>query len=294
MRRRELLAAAAVAALPACERRAPPSPPERFVGDWRDLHFAATAPGGVPQMATLLAVKAAPLLVALHGRGEAGRGLEAGARGWRDDYHLDRAHGRLAAAPLRRGDFLEFVLPERLAALNASLAAAPYAGLNVVCPYTPATGGDAKRRQAFADFVTEQLLPRTHALLGTTADAARTGIDGVSMGGRMALHLGWARPEVFGAVGALQPAIALADVAALTDAALAAKTKRPQHVRLVSSDGDPFLPAVRALSASLERAGVEHQLVITPGPHAYAWNRGPGSYELLLWHERVLRGLPPP
>ena len=65
-------------------------------------------------------------------------------------------------------------------------------------------------------------------------------------------------------------------------------------IRLVSSDGDPFLAAVRALTKALEAVNVPHDLVVTPGPHDYAWNRGPGGAEMLLWQERVLRGLPGP
>ena len=30
------------------------------------------------------------------------------------------------------------------------------------------------------------------------------------------------------------------------------------------------------------------------GRPLYVWNEGPGAYEMLLWHERVLRGLPAP
>jgi pimeloyl-ACP methyl ester carboxylesterase len=295
MRRRVLLAGAAAAALAACERRKKqPAEPRRLVGDWHELPFDGNPEDA--QLATLLSVKQAPLLVALHGRGEAGRGLQAGARGWRDDYDLDRAHARLQEPPLRASDLLDFVRPARLDALNNSLASAPYRGLSVACPYTPALAGDEPRRRAYARFITERLLPRVRKRLGAEVAPApaRTGIDGVSMGGRLALYLGWHHPQLFGAVGALQPAIRVADAEALTALALEARRIRPQKVRLVSSDGDPFLPAVRALSQSLERASVPHQLVVTPGPHDYAWNRGPGSFEMLLWHERVLRGLPAP
>ena len=103
-----------------------------------------------------------------------------------------------------------------------------------------------------------------------------------------------ARTLVFGAVGALQPAIGVGQVESIAAAAKAARDKAPQHVRLVSSEEDPFLPTVRALSAALGRVKVPHQLVVCPGPHDYIWNRGPGSFEMILWHERVLRGLTAP
>jgi poly(3-hydroxybutyrate) depolymerase len=295
IRRRELLMAGV--ALAGCDRKrhdesgASAAAP-RDTGDrWTELSFPPSANYGEPEMAALLAVREAPILVALHGRGEAGRGLEAGARGWRDDYQLDRAHQRLHAPPLTRDDFHGFVDAERLARLNASLRVAPYRGLAVACPYAPALADrSAKGAGPFARFVTKELLPRVRAQLGATPDRARTGIDGVSMGGRLALLVGLSHPDVFASVGALQPAIGTADAPWLADMA----KKAGVTLRLVSSHDDPFLEAVQALSRALDERAVAHQLTVTPGPHDYVWNRGPGSYEMLMWHERVLRGLGPP
>ncbi|KYF55687.1 hypothetical protein BE08_10370 [Sorangium cellulosum] len=70
--------------------------------------------------------------------------------------------------------------------------------------------------------------------------------------------------------------------------------RRKVALRLVSSEADPFLPAIQAISDRLRQDGVAHELLIVPGPHDYAWNRGPGGVEMVLWHERVLRGLSPP
>lgn len=80
----------------------------------------------------------------------------------------------------------------------------------------------------------------------------------------------------------------------LSDLARAASAKRPVSLRLVSSEADPFLPAIRAVSDRLRADGVVHELLVTPGPHDYEWNRGPGGAEMILWHERVQRGLRPP
>jgi hypothetical protein len=233
-------------------------------------------------------------VVALHGAGEASKSTARGSRGWRDDYDLDRAHTRALAPPLTSADFHGFVEPERLAALNASLERDPYRGLSVACPYTPRVRErDLEGARPFGRFVTDVLLPRVRKEVGAPAARERTGIDGVSMGGRLALLLGWSRPEVFGAVGALQPAIVAREAEWLSGMAKRAHNKAPQALRLVSSEDDPFLEAVQALAQQLQKDGVKHQLVVTPGPHDYIWNRGPGSYELLLWHERTLRGLPP-
>ncbi len=307
MRRRELLGwVAGVLGTASCDRRAShepgtspprpaPSPVASAAERWRELSFAPGAQWTTPQRATVLAQSGSPLLVALHGRGEAGRGLEIGARGWRDDYDLDRAVRRAQHPPLTKADFHGFVRPQRLAELNASLAARPFTGLSVACPYTPALPDRSLQgASGFASFVTEQLIPQVRQTLALKADRQRTGIDGVSMGGRLALLLGLSHPEVFGAVGALQPAIRAAEAEWLAELASQAMARHPVRLRLVSSDGDPFLGAVRALAKELDRHQVPHQVIVTPGPHDYIWNRGPGSYEMLLWHERVLRNLPPP
>ena len=302
MHRRRALAALSGLALAGCGRGCDHVPrreaPPPAGPDWRDLVFPSSSPAPDGQRALLLAPgggKGLPLLVALHGRGESGRGLDVGAHGWRDDYLVERAHHRLGAPPLTPADLEGFSEPARLARINASLAAHRYEGLCVACPYTPdlpdrTPGGAAD----FAAFVVDQLVVRARADAGCLATRAATGIDGVSMGGRLALWLGLTRPDVFGAVGALQPAIRVDEAERIAAMAKQAAAKAPLALRLVSSDGDPFLPAVRALSQALGAAGVAHELVETPGPHDYAWNRGPGSVEMLLWHERILRGLPAP
>jgi iron(III)-salmochelin esterase len=73
-----------------------------------------------------------------------------------------------------------------------------------------------------------------------------------------------------------------------------AMEQRSLRLRLVSSEADPFLPAIRTISDRMRADGVAHELLVVPGPHDYAWNRGPGGAEMILWHERVQRGLAPP
>lgn len=107
------------------------------------------------------------------------------------------------------------------------------------------------------------------------------------MGGRVALEVGFSHPEAFGAVGGIQPAIRGDEEALATMAAEAARAN-PARVRLLSSDGDPFLEPTRRLSAALGERQLAHTLTVVPGPHDYAFNRGPGSLELLLFHDRAL------
>jgi len=61
-------------------------------------------------------------------------------------------------------------------------------------------------------------------------------------------------------------------------------------VRLLTSREDYFLVPTRTLGAELEQAGVENRLDVVEGDHSYEFNRGPGVYEMLLFHDRALRG----
>lgn len=303
--RREVLLAGAGLALPGCHRTSPPEatssaegglPPPG--GAWRVLAFPPAPDYPEGEQAQLLvpdAPTSSPLLIALHGRGEAGKSLAIGAGAWPREYELDRLHRRLLAPPLTGGDLQDMFSEARLARLNASLAAAAYQGLSVACPATPVLADrSVEGVRTFARFVVEALLPRVRQETGSTADRAATGIDGVSMGGRVALFVGLTHPEIFGVVGALQPAITVEEAPLISELAQRAMAQASVLLRLVSSEADPFLPAVRAASERLGRDGVAHELLIVPGNHGYEFNRGPGGAEMLLWHERVQRGLKAP
>ncbi|MFO0681408.1 MAG: alpha/beta hydrolase-fold protein [Sandaracinus sp.] len=227
-----------------------------------------------------------PIVVALHGQGEARRGPERGFLGWSTDYHLPDAFAALARGRLTSADYQSFVRPEHLAARNAALAAQPFRGLLVVTPYTPdlmpePPGSEALR--AYGDWIAGPLLAAVRAEVPFAAQTrGATGIDGVSLGGMIALEVGLRHPETFATVGGIQPA-----VRDRVDA-LAPLCDGTQRVRLLSSDDDPFLGVTRALSDALRARHVEHDLVVTPGPHGYDFNRGPGGLELLFFHDRTL------
>jgi hypothetical protein len=240
-----------------------------------------------------------PVLVALHGRGESLRGVDAGAHGWLRDYDLGRAFTRLQSPPLVRDDFLGFVTNERLAALNRSLADEPFRGLLVACPFVPDVLERGARSPldealAFASWTVDELLPKITAEGHATREPNATAIDGVSLGGRVALVTGFAHPDRFGAIGTLQAAIMPSEVPELARRASAARERKASlRLRLLTSEGDYFREAIGALHDRLVEANVSHDYLVAKGPHDYVFNRGPGAIEMLLWHDRVLRGKTP-
>jgi enterochelin esterase-like enzyme len=201
-----------------------------------------------------------------------------------------RAIDRLRAPPLREADYEGLVDPVRLADTNASLASRPFGGMVVVCPWLPdlrpaATADIA----AYARYLVGVLLPRVHRDTPALRTPEATGIDGVSLGGVAAMRIGLTCPEVFGAVGAIQPAVGEGQNAEWIALAQAARALRPaMKLRLLTSHEDYFREAILGLSAAWRGAGVAHDFADLPGPHDYVFNRGPGSIELLLWHDRAL------
>ncbi len=239
-----------------------------------------------------------PVLVTMHGRGEALKGPERGARGWVDDYALARAVRRLGQPPLTPEDFEGHFEEARLSRLNEALRQRPYRGLVIVCPYTPdMLAGDEPFTKApkLAAFLVDELLPRVYRETPALGTPATTGIDGVSLGGRAAITSGLLRPEAFGAVAALQAAFDVKDAPEIAERARHAREKYPAlKLRLLTSDEDYFLRANRAMDALLTQSGIAHDFLVVRGPHDYDFNRGPGAIEMLAYHDRVLRGDPSP
>ena len=234
-----------------------------------------------------------PILVALHGRGEALKGPERGARGWVDDYALVRAMQRLGAPPLTSSDFEGIVSPKRLDTLNRELAQQPYRGLVVLCPYTPdLLSGDKPFEHArpYAQFLVETLLPRARRELPVFADPQSTGIDGVSLGGRIGFLSGLFAAEHFHSVAGLQAAFDSEDAAALGRLGDDAFRRNGKiRFRLLTSDRDYFIEANQAIAAEFQIRRLPMEFLLVPGPHDYTFNRGPGAIEMLFFHDRVLR-----
>ena len=238
-----------------------------------------------------------PIVVALHGRGEAQQGPERGYLGWTTRYGLPDHFGALMRGRLYASDYRGYVREAHLDAVNASLRERPFRGLMVVTPYIPDVGreGVASERLAeIGDWLSGPLLEAVRERFdGAARTREGTSIDGISLGGRVALTVGFAHPEVFGVVGGMQPAIR-GDEAALASRALEAAEVQPQRIRLLSSEEDPFLEATRALSRALGERRVSHRLTVVPGPHDYGFNRGPAGIEMLYFHDRALAREPLP
>jgi enterochelin esterase-like enzyme len=297
--------APAAAASATASSGAPTTPPERAhppghpTGALREItwHYDSTA-FGPSEVVVAIPKDGAPdekwpVLVAFHGRGESLRGPKRGARGWLDDYTLPKTTARLTAPPLTAADLLDFVTDEHLAQLNAELRQTPYRGLIVVCPFLPdvlrGSRGESDGK-LLAAFVVDEVLPRVYRETPAIGTPATTGIDGVSLGGRAALFVGLGRPEAFGAIGALQPALDNEEVVRVAQMAQEARAKNPDFsLRLLTSDEDYFLEPTQALSRALKERNIAHRLDVVSGTHSYEFNRGPGGYEMLLFHDRALR-----
>jgi len=66
---------------------------------------------------------------------------------------------------------------------------------------SPDFAGRGRKAEDFQRFVIEAVLPAVRTRYGLTADPARTGIMGASLGGLAAFDLAWRHPETFGFVG---------------------------------------------------------------------------------------------
>jgi hypothetical protein len=179
---------------------------------------------------------------------------------------------------------------ERLATLNRELPEKPFQGLVVLSPYLPDLDlEDATELRAYGEFLLHDLVPKAQASAPVFTSAACLGIDGVSLGGGAALRIGFMFPEAFGAVGSLQAAVGPQQIPGLVQKAQAARGKNPKFaLRLLTSDDDYFREALAGYDKALSAAKVAHEFVQVPGPHDYAFNRGPGAFEMLLWHDRLL------
>lgn len=297
--RRALLAAAASLLMAGRARSAKPKheqPEGLRVEDWMfDAKRPFTHRALVLRPSHLAEGERVPTLVLLHGLGEAKQGAEAGVYAWLDRYGLGSSYDRLRRPPIaqvtRRGDLTE----ARAKELSESLEREPFKGLVIVCPYTPnvwSYASTAATLDALSDFATGALLDRVaQQIPEALLTPAQTGIDGCSLGGFVALELFARKPERYGAVGVVQPAISSRNIPRYVDA-IGGRAAGAPSVHVESSLGDPYLGVSRELAASLVKKNISCDLIVPPGPHDQPFLREIGTLELLLWHDRALRKAP--
>jgi predicted esterase len=234
-----------------------------------------------------------PLLVLLHGLGETWD-TGVGAYAWVERYGLGTSYARLRRPPLLRTSRQQNLFPDaRLAELNASLAAQPFRGMAVACPFTPNVSKLAApdaALDAYAAWIAEVVIPRARREAPVLPDAAHTAVDGVSLGGYVGLEVFLRRPEAFCAWGGVQSAINAARLPAYAERLAATLGKAPRtSIHLETSEADPFRATNTALAALLAGKGVPRDFVVLPGLHDQVFLREAGTLEMLLWHDRRMR-----
>jgi enterochelin esterase-like enzyme len=295
-RRRMLVASAAGVASAALPWRARADAPKNGAPETCEVRdIAVEGDRALGRRFTLLVPKhlapgeKVPLLVLLHGLGETGD-ERMGAFAWIERYGLGTAYDRLRRAPLSRTSKRPDWSDARLAEANAQLAAQPFRGLAIACPYTPNVNkqpNPAAATDGYARWLLDVVVPRARQEAPVVADAAHTALDGCSMGGPLGLEVFLRRPEAFAAWGSVQSAFGAHRAAGYADRlAKALSASGPRALHLLTSSGDPFREANEALSRALTARKVTHDARVLPGPHDQPWLREAGTIEMLLWHDR--------
>jgi hypothetical protein len=232
-----------------------------------------------------------PLLIALHGLAETAN-EEMGAYAWVKRYGIGDgyAHARDPQSITLEG-LGKMVTELRVAEMRADLAKLPFRGMVIACPYTPNIWKVAANPEialdVYAPWLFDVLLPR---LRSETPMNNKVALDGVSLGGYASLGVGVRKLSEIDSLGCVQAAVSTNDADKWTDRiakAFATHGNKPLH--LLTSTTDAFRQPVETLSASLKKRAVPHVFRLAIGPHDQPFLRGPGSLEMLLFHDRALR-----
>ncbi|MEM9692689.1 MAG: alpha/beta hydrolase-fold protein [Myxococcota bacterium] len=291
LRRRDLLSLLVAAGGLTSRAAAAPTPPytiefvkvagDATLGTW----FCLLKPRAVTERV--------PVLVAFHGLGET-HDQQVGIRAWVERYGLERAYARLSQPPLAVDKTSRYWRAGRLEELNAKLAARPFAGVAICCPFTPNVHRLARRQPRdklltrYSRWVLGEVLPAARKRVGVPPLAERTHITGCSLGGYVAMEVFLRNYEAFGAFSSVQGALGRHRVDGYAER-LAEKKQAlgPRPILLETSSQDAFVDLNRRLSQQLKKRSVEHDWLMPPGPHNQPFLRESGTLEMLLWHERV-------
>ncbi len=275
----------------------PKTPPKELVGELALHDWALPGDAKLGRRAVVLVPthlkkgERVPLLIALHGLAET-VDEEMGAYAWVKRYGIGDgyAHAR-APETISLAGLNKMVTELRVAELRAELGKQPFAGMVIACPYTPNIWKAAPTPDlvldAYTPWLFDVLLPRLRA---ETPVNDKVAVDGVSLGGYASLGVGVRKLDSIHSLGCVQAAVSTADAdkwAERIAKAFASHGQKPLH--LLTSTTDAFRQPVEALSASLKKRSVPHTFRLAIGPHDQPFLRGPGSLEMLLFHDRALR-----
>jgi enterochelin esterase-like enzyme len=277
-------------------------PKERLANEELDLHdWSLPGDRSLADRAVVLVPRhlargeRVPLLIALHGLAETAS-PEMGAYAWVRRYGVAEGYAHLRRPATISVDGLGKMATEaRVSELRATLAESPFRGMVIACPYTPnlwrSSLGVEGLLDAYAKWLFDVLLPRLRAETPVLAGDAHLGVDGVSLGGYASLGVGARKWAQLGAVGCVQAAVSSGEAehwAERFERARAASGAR--RLQVLTSTGDAFREGNEALDRALTKHAVPHDFRLAVGPHDQPFLRGPGSVEMLLWHDRALRG----
>ena len=222
-----------------------------------------------------------PVVYALPGLGEMVRSPEISASAWVNEYGLKAAFAAVQRGDLTKADFQGLVTDAQLAEYR--LAAAQFRGLVIVCPATP-----KRMDKAWKAWLIDQVIPWAERTLPVIAGPKSRGLDGISMGGRHTLKLGFERPELFKTLGTEQAAVRGLGPRLQKQVRARPDAYRHLHINLLTSTKDGFRAAITRFHQRLSGLNLTVRHTITPGRHDKRFVRGPGAIDMLLFHDRVL------
>ncbi len=234
-----------------------------------------------------------PLVVFLHGLGET-TNERLGAYAWLEKYGLGSAWQRLKRDPiLPLGTRGEWTAP-RLAEVNVELAARPFRGFAMACPFMPNPRG-APDLEEYATWIERSLLPRCRKEANVLKDASHTYLCGVSLGGYVSLEMLVRLPHVFGAWAGLQTAIGTFAATGYAEkiAAASSGAASPKPMLILTSTLDHWKASSEALASAFDAKKIAHTFRVVPGPHDQPWLREAGTIEALHWLDRIYTPSPP-
>lgn len=151
----------------------------------------------------------------------------------------------------------------------------------IILPYDPS--GKEPDQYAFAEAITEEMVPYVDTHYRTCAQASCRAVGGLSRGGGWAIHLAFTRPDLFSAAGAHSPALFWSDTPHYDDWLVKIPPENLPRLWLDSGMEDPLTPSIQQFEAFLNRSKVPHEWYLFQGGHEEAyWNAHVEQY--LRWY----------